>query len=371
MKEVVVLLLSLMIFGGSAVFADDPIDTTICDIQQYNGIMQGDRVRITGVCTAETGRYGAPVTVIAHSAEPYCCGIWVYVPDADLLAMRGECVEVVGVVQEYYDLTELFVGSDETIRPQIVSSCPALPDPIVVQTANGSQEMYESCLIETRCVTVTSDIDDFGVFLFRDDQQPAGDMHGLFAKSWDPPVLGGFYCRMAGIIDYSWNEFRLRPRDRTSDLDETTTQPNCEYCGAPGPTYTPTPNGSPTATPTQGGNAIIDLMLNKEEPNCFIEGDWFSLTIAAQNPNATTMNLDAYVCLDVYGSYFFWDSWGQDIDYVAITLPASGSWNETLLQFDWPAGAGAASGLAFYSVLTGQGNFDIASNIEVIMFCFQ
>ncbi|MBN2056133.1 hypothetical protein JW905_14480 [bacterium] len=363
------MLVAALILVGGAVMADDPIVTTVCDIQAYNGIVQGDRVQVTGVCTAETGRYGSQNTVIAdvdNGGTPYCCGLWVYVVDADLIALQGECVTVVGIVQEYYGKTELFVGSEETVRPDAFGCGSPLPAPIVVSTADGSKEEYECCLLETECVTVTEEPDDFGVFLFQDDKTPAGEMMGLFALAWEPPVVGDFYCTMRGILDYAWDTFRLRPRNQDDDLDDTP-QASCSSCGGgPGPTPTPTPN--PCSDPV-----VVDLMLNKEQPSCFMSGDLFSLTVAAQNPCPSTRTVDAYCVLDVYGQYFFWDGtlWPEAMSYYRVDLPASAAWNTTILEFFWPAGAGAANDLFFYFAMMDRATLDLASNVDVVTFCFQ
>ncbi|MBN1550857.1 S8 family serine peptidase, partial [bacterium] len=65
------------------------------------------------------------------------------------------------------------------------------------------------------------------------------------------------------------------------------------------------------------------------------------------NP-AAPVEAQRWVLLDVYGLYFFWPSFSQNVDYAVRTIP-SGFSSEVFLEFEWPQGNfGEVSGLLFW-----------------------
>lgn len=344
----------LLLVLSATVFADDPKDVSICDIQKYNGVAEGDRVRITGVVIGETGRYGSQTTILSEQGGGPWCAIWVYVPDEDLVALQGECATVVGVVQEYYDKTEIFVGSEETERPEVESSCFPEPDPMLINTTELNEEMYESCLVEVRCAVCTEGANEGNFWVFKIDDG-SGPCHSVFSPSWEyDPVEGDEFCWIRGINDYAYDLFRIRPR--TKDEYDTTPLASCSYCGTPPPCDDP---------------LVLDVALSKEQPNCFIPGDAFLLTASMTNPCPDPITIDFYLVLDVFGSYYFYPQWNQTLESKSWSIPGNGSDTLTILEFTWPSGAGSAQDIAFYGLGTTPGTYDMASNLDVATFCFQ
>jgi hypothetical protein len=92
----------------------------------------------------------------------------------------------------------------------------------------------------------------------------------------------------------------------------------------------------------------------------FMPGMEFRLETFVINPYPDETTLDLYVLLDVYGDFFFWPSWGRDIDKAERTYRPDQP-PETILQFTWPEGAGEASGLGFWGALFQPGTFDLVS----------
>ena len=124
-------------------------------------------------------------------------------------------------------------------------------------------------------------------------------------------------------------------------------------------------------TQTGVDNLILDLKLSKEQPNCFQAGDLFELSVDITNPNSSSQNGDLYVVLDVYGSYYFAPTWSQNLDSIPIQVNGNDTYSNTLLSFTWPSGAGSASGIFFYSVVTFPNTFDLFSNLDSVQFCFE
>ena len=80
------------------------------------------------------------------------------------------------------------------------------------------------------------------------------------------------------------------------------------------------------------------------------------------------LTVDEYVILDVYQQYFFWPGWTGQIDYRTRDLWAGGYYDEKLLDFVWPEGAGAASGIVFWAALLYHDTSYLAAPIDQCSF---
>ncbi len=116
-------------------------------------------------------------------------------------------------------------------------------------------------------------------------------------------------------------------------------------------TATPTPtSGTPTATPAipcEQTGALIDM-----PSDFFRPGDQFFIDVYVCNMDSIEYNVPLFVILDVYGSYFFAPSFSA-FDNYDITLPANDQIVVNVLPlFNWPDGAGEASGIKLYAAMT-------------------
>ncbi len=139
------------------------------------------------------------------------------------------------------------------------------------------------------------------------------------------------------------------------------------------PTYivTETPTavltGTPSFIPSPTPNSInIQVILNL---NTFRPQDDFILECRIVNPGPF-LELNEFIILEVYGSYWFYDDWTQNFDYVPIEIPAYSDETESILQFVWPEGAGTADGLKFYAALLDNA-FNLVTDIDVITWGFE
>ncbi len=145
----------------------------------------------------------------------------------------------------------------------------------------------------------------------------------------------------------------------------------------PTPTLTPVPTATPTETPDPTATATptpvyeIGLVLSED---LFQPDDLFLLEVRVSSWLKQNNPLRLLVVLDVFGQYFMYPSWSEDYDFRYVSIPVGQS-GVTILDFAWPEGAGAATGLMFHAafmdtageaIITGDG--DPLSGIASVMF---
>lgn len=80
----------------------------------------------------------------------------------------------------------------------------------------------------------------------------------------------------------------------------------------------------------------------------FETDDLFSLTFDTHNYRATPRSMTDWVVLDVYNTYYFWPSWDVNVDHRDRSLSAFEHSSDTILEFNWPAVEGHATGIRFW-----------------------
>mgnify|MGYP000971036023 FL=1 len=352
------LLVSLSIAVAAA---QTPPTVTIAQIQQYQGVNEGDRVRVVGVVTCESARFGYSTTMVSDFGGGAWGSIAVYDRDQRLVAERGNTVEVVGIIQEYYDKTEI-VTSDETEFPPMVTGSGSVPEPLDISACDADNEDYESCLIMLRNVEVLSAPDQYGAIAISDGNCE----FTLLLRKIDPvPSIGFVYACLIGIDDYHFGEFKIRPRDE-GDWE----------CPGGDPTPTPTQGTGPTPTPTPGGthcDPTLQLSFDDHNPEiCFQGGDMFEARFQIANLCEGDRSFDLYVVLEVAGLYFFWPSWTENMDSAPFQLRPEEQIDEAILPpFAWPSGVGSFNGLHFYGVMTVPDTYDLVGQVAMVEFCYQ
>ena len=208
---------------ASGVLADEPPTFTVAEIQQYQGVTEGMRVKVIGVATCESARFGGSMTYIADFDGGPWAGIGVYDSNQRLDAVRGDIIEAVGVIQEYYDKTELSI-SDETEFPPLITGTAPVPPAIELTTGQGAQEQYESCLVRFRSAQVISTPSPYGDVSIDDG---SGEFMMKLAAFIPEQPIGYVYECLAGIDDFTFGQFEVRPRD-SQDLE---CPPDCLHTG--------------------------------------------------------------------------------------------------------------------------------------------
>jgi len=134
------------------------------------------------------------------------------------------------------------------------------------------------------------------------------------------------------------------------------------------PTRTPTPGGD---TPTPGAECVttgITLLLPRTD---FVAGDLFSLDADVCNATAASLNGNPlFIILDVHSQYWFAPSWTQSVNFYIREFRPGSSLIEVIPSFNWPANAGAASGIRFWGALTDPAITSIFGEFDSIEFSF-
>ena len=184
-----------------------PDYTPIYDIQ-YTGDPSGDSplkdqsdVTTEGIVTARF-QYGYFIEDPAGGAWN---GLWVH--DTANSPALGDRVRLTGTVLEYYNLTELDILTDYGVE----SSSNPLPAPVVLSTADVSQEQYEGVLVRVESVTVTNEDLGHGEWSVSDG---LGDViiddKGSYTYT---PVDGDALAAVIGPLDFGYGAFKMQPRD--------------------------------------------------------------------------------------------------------------------------------------------------------------
>ncbi len=225
-------------------------------------------VTTTGIVTAvEAGNYN----VFIQDGSGSWNGIMIYHPPIDV--QLGDEVLVTGTVQEFYGWTEISPVTTCTV----LSSGNPLPEPIVLETVDISDEQWEGVLIQVEDVSVTNPDLGYGEFEIDDGSGPAR-VDDIFDFTYSPQ-MGDNLLFVRGPCYYSYSTYKILPRTDDDILVAGQNTPTPTPTG-PTPTFTPTP--PPTATPTGPTPTpppIPQIKINEIYPNppvnpdehCFVE----------------------------------------------------------------------------------------------------
>jgi len=201
--------LALLIILASSTFA-----TTIYDIQYttdpgadgtYPSPLNGEDVTVTGIVTA-VGYYSSGSTrfFISDPDGGAWHGIFVFSSDSGL--QLGMEVEVTGTVTEYYGFTEIGYAT-----VSILGEGNPVPDPVVVTTNDlASNEAYEGVLTRINNVTVSQLPDSYGQWYVNDGSGECQIDDAIFSYT---PEEGQTFDSITGVVDYSYGEYGLNPRN--------------------------------------------------------------------------------------------------------------------------------------------------------------
>ncbi len=182
---------------------------------------EGQTVLVEGVVVAAPGEVDTPYRgmAIADPAGGPWSGLWVYqfggLPPT---IQRGDYVRILGMVKEYYNLTELDPSGGFI---EVLSSGNALPAPEVLTTGQfpetdpASSEQWESVLVEFRMATVTDASLGYGEWAFDDGSgvARADDLGNRDGDLTYTPADGDVYNYIRGIGWYSFGNYKLLPRN--------------------------------------------------------------------------------------------------------------------------------------------------------------
>ncbi|MCD4774985.1 MAG: hypothetical protein K8S15_02915, partial [Candidatus Aegiribacteria sp.] len=181
--------------------------------QQADSPFEGQTVSVTGIVTADPDDYTATSSTYAVLSDanggPWS-GLLMYSNDLAGLH-RGDSVTVTGVVDEYFNMTELKFPLSYVIH----SSGHTLPTPEQMSTGDLSTsvnpEQWESVFVTVSDVDVTQIGLPYYTWAIDDGSGEcyAGTM-GDFSYT---PVVGNNILSMTGVLWYSRDNFKIQPRD--------------------------------------------------------------------------------------------------------------------------------------------------------------
>lgn len=99
-------------------------------------------------------------------------------------------------------------------------------------------------------------------------------------------------------------------------------------------------------------------------------GDVFLLEWEVVNPLGPFQARQAIV-LDVWGSYYFWPTWTQEVGWGYRGFNPRSQTTQTILEFEWPAGAGSGDNIIFWAALLAENSWDVIGQVDFQAFSFR
>ncbi|MFZ1946319.1 MAG: T9SS type A sorting domain-containing protein [bacterium] len=173
------------------------------DTSQCNG----QQVTVTGIVSTATTAFGGEYFVQKRSGG---AGNGIYIYQFTNTFSAGDSVVVSGVVQEYYNMTEMS-GIDYQKRIPVAAPVKITKvTPATIKNSSPTAEDYESVMVKLDSVSVYSlfDINYEWMVGTGTDSVMIGT-HGVYTYV---PGLGSTVS-VQGPLDYSYGEFKIQPRD--------------------------------------------------------------------------------------------------------------------------------------------------------------
>ncbi len=173
----------------------------------------GNAVNIEGIVTTQPGLYNAG-TFVVQSAPGFFNGVHCFDVTATTTVQRGDSVRVAGVVEEFFDKTEVVLFGPTNVT--VLATGRPLPGPQAITasqivTGAPSGETLEGIYARLSNQTVTLADDGFGQWEVTDGTGTA--LIGDDAFYNYNPTLGDVLVSVSGVVDYSFAERKLEPRD--------------------------------------------------------------------------------------------------------------------------------------------------------------
>lgn len=193
---------------------DPEQDTAIFDIQQGN-VEVGAYVKLEGVIVSSPPTFAGDTFFVQEPEGGEYSGLQVFLADpAGLDVMPGDVVTLVGTYDEFFDMTQLEVASVAKVTVTGSGAAPTpelVADPATIAFDSAAAEPWEGVLVQVEGVTVTNDALDFGEF------EVTGGVHvdDVFfdMADWMIPSVGTSFTSIAGPLYYSFEAFKIGPRD--------------------------------------------------------------------------------------------------------------------------------------------------------------
>jgi hypothetical protein len=206
----------IVITISSPITIQDIQYTTVQGEYCYETSMAGETVTTSGVVTAvKPGEY--PNFFLTQPGANSWGGIYVY--DTSVSPQVGDELVLSATVNEYYSFTQLIdvttsltVSNGNSVNPISIST----GDLGIACSFEG--EGYESMLVKVSNITVEG-VDEFGNWTINDGSGQTMVDDYFFDGDWPSVSIGDDYGSITGVVEYSYSEFKILPRN-ADDISE-------------------------------------------------------------------------------------------------------------------------------------------------------
>jgi len=144
---------------------------------------------------------------------------------------------------------------------------------------------------------------------------------------------------------------------------------------SPTPGDTPTPTGTPEPTPTYTPLPVtVDVRVSMPYSMYAAGTPCWCVVFVTIDGESPLIGHPLFVLLDVFGQYFYAPSFNSEYDNYLEIYPefTPGETSVTVIDmFEWPSGAGAASGIVWYAAITDPEVTVIRGNVGSFEFGWQ
>lgn len=191
----------------SVLIAVSAFSLTVRDIQYTedssgSSPYEDETVTVSGVVTRV---FGTDAFIQDTLGEREWSGVQLYRVGSGL--KEGDYITVTGIVDEYYGKTEITNISNYTLHASGVT----VPEPILIQSADYSEEKYEGVLVIVQDAGVTTTQDNYGDWRINDGSGEGYVTESTYNEYTYTPAVGDTLLFVSGVVDYDYGEYKIMP----------------------------------------------------------------------------------------------------------------------------------------------------------------
>ena len=195
--------------------------TDIYTVQQ-DATLIGQSVMVYGIVTVTTGIFDPEITYIQDPNGGPWSGVAIRDNTAGFYTEQGKKFRIIGVVSERYGMTEILLSGYTPFSG--IFPLPAAEKVKTADIATGSPtaESYEGVLIQVDSVAVINDNLGDGEWLVDDGSGACRIDDAANYLFYEVPAIGTVILSITGVLNYSYDNFKLEPRYQSDIVDSDT-----------------------------------------------------------------------------------------------------------------------------------------------------